>query len=185
MTFAFLFQWWDCFTALCFKKRWILLSLVLRYDEGRSITVRNVSVFLFCLILVVSFTSWTFSNIYCRLRLAAMLNMKCLHLLKWLKSVLWLCLKRNLPCVLSLYRLSQRNYWSHSKSYQKRSSTRRHHVLDLIMVKKMLQYVEPVAWGCISNNIKTMPLHTFSNQVKSRMLAGYWLLCVIFTVRDF
>ena len=33
--------------------------------------------------------------------------------------------------------------------------------------KKMLQYVGPVAWGCISNNIKMLPLHTFSNQVKS------------------
>jgi len=39
--------------------------------------------------------------------------------------------------------------------------------------KKMLQYVGPVAWGCISNNIKMLPIHTFSNQVKSRMLAGY------------
>jgi len=39
--------------------------------------------------------------------------------------------------------------------------------------KKMLQYVGPVAWGCISNNIKILPLQTFSNQVKSRMLAGY------------
>jgi len=39
--------------------------------------------------------------------------------------------------------------------------------------KKMLQYVEPVAWGCISNNIKMLPLHAFSNQVKSRLLAGY------------
>jgi len=51
--------------------------------------------------------------------------------------------------------------------------------------KKMLQYVGPVAWCCISNNIKMLTLHTFSNQVKSRMLAGYWLLCVIYTVRDF
>ena len=33
--------------------------------------------------------------------------------------------------------------------------------------KKMLQYVGPVAWGCISNNIKMLPLHTFSNQVKN------------------
>jgi len=33
-------------------------------------------------------------------------------------------------------------------------------VLELIMVKKMLQYVGPVAWGCISNNIKMLPLHT-------------------------
>jgi len=30
--------------------------------------------------------------------------------------------------------------------------------------KKMLQYVGPLAWGCISNNIKMLPLHTFSNQ---------------------
>jgi len=37
-------------------------------------------------------------------------------------------------------------------------------VLELIMVKQMLQYVGPVAWGCISNNIKMLPLHTFSNQ---------------------
>ena len=39
--------------------------------------------------------------------------------------------------------------------------------------KKMQQYVGPVAWGCISNNIKMLPLHAFSNQVKSRMFAGY------------
>jgi len=41
--------------------------------------------------------------------------------------------------------------------------------------KKMLQYVGPVhvAWGCISNNIKMLPLHTLSNQLKSQMLAGY------------
>jgi len=39
--------------------------------------------------------------------------------------------------------------------------------------KKMLQYVGPVVWGCISSNIKMSPLHTFSNQGKSRMLAGY------------
>jgi len=37
----------------------------------------------------------------------------------------------------------------------------------------MQQYVGPVAWGCISNNIKRSPLHTFSNQVKLRLLAGY------------
>jgi len=46
-------------------------------------------------------------------------------------------------------------------------------VLELIMVKKMLQYVRPVAWGCVSNNIKMLPLHTFSNQVKSQLLAGH------------
>jgi len=39
--------------------------------------------------------------------------------------------------------------------------------------KKMLQYVGPTAWGCISNNIKILPLHTFSNQLKSRLLAGH------------
>ena len=27
-------------------------------------------------------------------------------------------------------------------------------VLELIMVKKILQYIGPVAWGCISNNTK-------------------------------
>ena len=31
-------------------------------------------------------------------------------------------------------------------------------VLELMMVKKMLQYVGPVAWGCISNNTKMLPL---------------------------
>jgi len=51
--------------------------------------------------------------------------------------------------------------------------------------KKMLQYVGPVACGCISNKIRMLPLHTFSNQVKSRLLAGYWLLCAIYTVCDF
>ena len=39
--------------------------------------------------------------------------------------------------------------------------------------KTMLQYVGPVAWGCISNSIKMLPLHTFSYQVKSQLLAGY------------
>jgi len=39
--------------------------------------------------------------------------------------------------------------------------------------KKMLQYVGSVAWVCISNNVKMLPLHTFSNQVKWRLLAGY------------
>jgi len=39
--------------------------------------------------------------------------------------------------------------------------------------EKMLQYVVPVTWGCISNNIKTLPLHMFSYQVKSRLLAGH------------
>jgi len=36
--------------------------------------------------------------------------------------------------------------------------------------KNMLQYVGPIAWGCISNNIKILPLHTFSYQVKSQLL---------------
>jgi len=39
--------------------------------------------------------------------------------------------------------------------------------------KKMLQYVVPVTWRCISNNIKILPLHMFSYQVKSRLLGGY------------
>jgi len=39
--------------------------------------------------------------------------------------------------------------------------------------KKMLQYVGPVAWDCISNKIKTLPLHVFSYQEKSQLLAGY------------
>ena len=39
--------------------------------------------------------------------------------------------------------------------------------------KKMRQYIGPVAWGCISNYTKTLPLHMFSYQVKSRLLAGY------------
>ena len=39
--------------------------------------------------------------------------------------------------------------------------------------KKMLQYVGPVAWGCISNNTKMLPLYMFSYRVKSRLLAGY------------
>jgi len=50
-------------------------------------------------------------------------------------------------------------------------------VLELIMVKKMLQYVGPVAWGCISNNTKMLPLHMFSHRVKPRLLAGYYTLC--------
>ena len=45
-------------------------------------------------------------------------------------------------------------------------------VLELIMVKKMLQYVGPVPWGCISNNTKMLPLHMFSYRVKLRQLAG-------------
>ena len=39
--------------------------------------------------------------------------------------------------------------------------------------KKMLQYIGPVAWGCISNDTKMLPLHIFSYRVKSRLLAGY------------
>jgi len=38
--------------------------------------------------------------------------------------------------------------------------------------KKMLQYVGPVAWGCISNNTKMLPLNMFSYRVKSQLLAG-------------
>jgi len=45
-------------------------------------------------------------------------------------------------------------------------------VIELIMVKKMLQYVGPVAWGCISNNIKMLPLHAFSNEVNRECLLG-------------
>lgn len=47
--------------------------------------------------------------------------------------------------------------------------------------KKMLQYVRPVAWDCISDEIKTLPWHMFSYEVKSQVLAGYWLLCEIYT----
>ena len=36
----------------------------------------------------------------------------------------------------------------------------------------MLQYVESVALGWISKNIKILPSHTFSYHVKSRLLAG-------------
>ena len=39
--------------------------------------------------------------------------------------------------------------------------------------KKMRQYIGPVAWGCISNNTKMLPLHMFSCRVKSRLLSGY------------
>jgi len=39
--------------------------------------------------------------------------------------------------------------------------------------KKMLQYVGPVARGCISNNTKMLPLHMFSYRVKSGLHAGY------------
>jgi len=39
--------------------------------------------------------------------------------------------------------------------------------------KKMRQYIGPVAWGCISNNTKMLPLHMFYYGVKSRLLAGY------------
>jgi len=39
--------------------------------------------------------------------------------------------------------------------------------------KKMLQYVGLVAWGCISNNTKMLPLHMFSYRVKPRLLAGH------------
>jgi len=50
-------------------------------------------------------------------------------------------------------------------------------VLELIMAKNDGPVLGPVAWGCISNNIKMLPLHIFSYRVKSRLLAGYWLLC--------
>jgi len=39
--------------------------------------------------------------------------------------------------------------------------------------RKALQYVEPVAWCCISNNIETLPLHMFSYQVKTRLFTWY------------
>jgi len=39
--------------------------------------------------------------------------------------------------------------------------------------QKLLQYVEPVAWQCISNKIKILPLHIFSLQVKSQLLAWF------------
>ena len=39
-------------------------------------------------------------------------------------------------------------------------------VLELYYAKKMLQYIGPVAWGCISNNTKMLPLHMFSYRVK-------------------
>jgi len=34
-------------------------------------------------------------------------------------------------------------------------------------------YLGLVAWGCISSNIKMLPLHMFSFRVNSRLLAGY------------
>jgi len=34
-------------------------------------------------------------------------------------------------------------------------------------------YLGLVAWGCISSNIKMLPLHMFSYRVNSRLLAGY------------
>ena len=37
----------------------------------------------------------------------------------------------------------------------------------------MMQHVGPVAWGCISNYTKMLPLHMFSYRVKWRLLAGY------------
>jgi len=43
----------------------------------------------------------------------------------------------------------------------------------------MLQDAGPVAWECISNKIR-IPLRMFSYQVKSQLLAGYWLLCEIY-----
>jgi len=30
--------------------------------------------------------------------------------------------------------------------------------------QKLLQYVEPVAWKCISNKIKILPLHIFPSK---------------------
>ena len=42
-------------------------------------------------------------------------------------------------------------------------------MLELIRVKKCCN-VGPVAWVCISNNVKMLPLHTFLNQVKSQLL---------------
>ena len=55
-------------------------------------------------------------------------------------------------------------------------------ILELI-TEKMLQYVGPVAWGCIFNNTKMLPLHMFSYLVKPRLLAGYYLF-VIHTLCD-
>ena len=45
-------------------------------------------------------------------------------------------------------------------------------VLELTVVK-MLYCVGPVAWRCVSNNAKMLPLHMFSYRVESRLLAGY------------
>ena len=39
--------------------------------------------------------------------------------------------------------------------------------------KKMLQYVEPVPWGCFSDKINALPLYMFLHQVKSLSLASY------------
>ena len=55
--------------------------------------------------------------------------------------------------------------------------------------KNMLQYVAPVAWDCISNKMKILPLHMFSYQVKSKLFAGigsyvrYILICKMFLNR--
>ena len=41
------------------------------------------------------------------------------------------------------------------------------------IVKQMLQYAECVAWECISNKIRMLPLHVFSYHVKSHLVAVY------------
>jgi len=46
-------------------------------------------------------------------------------------------------------------------------------LLEPIMVKQMLQYAECVAWECISNKIRMLPLHVFSYHVKSHLVAVY------------
>jgi len=48
----------------------------------------------------------------------------------------------------------------------------------------MLWYVGPVAGDCISNKIKSLPLHMYSSQAKSQLLAGYELLCDV-SVKSF
>ena len=64
-------------------------------------------------------------------------------------------------------------HWVHDHATRLVSGTYHRKRVGTDYGKNLLQYIGPVAWGCISNNTKMLPLHMFSYRVKSRLLAGY------------
>jgi len=85
----------------------------------------------------------------------------------------------------SFDKLYSKLYYMHDHSTRQQVSGNVHHKrVRRYYGKEILQYVGPVAWSCLSNKIKILPLHMFSYQVKSQLLAGYWLLCEIYSICD-